>query len=152
MITLQLNNYCLGKGHWLLEMSLSSTSFLTFDFFLSLSILSVQSSLPLQRWQTWCRKPSLTSWSTGLMGGEKHSPFHAFSPLPLQWLWPYVVAFLSRWSCCMLNTDSPVIYTTEMKPPLGWSRTKVLRVSSRAVDSVGLFRFNREKKLPQYCI
>lgn len=56
------------------------TSFLPFDFFFSLSILPVQSSSPLQRWQTWCRKLSLTSWSTGLMGGEKYCPFHASPP------------------------------------------------------------------------
>lgn len=76
------------KNKWLLPINgidcwkypyLLLKSFLTFDFFFSLSFLPVQSSSPLQRWQTWCRKLSLTSWSTGLMGGEICCPFHAFS-------------------------------------------------------------------------
>lgn len=77
------------------------TSLLTFDFSFSLSFLSAQSSSPLRRWQTWCRKLSLTSWSTGLMGGEKCCPFHAFFHVLLAFQW----CFVMKGDPCMFRTD-----------------------------------------------
>lgn len=74
---------------------------LTFDFSFSLSFLSAQSSSPLRRWQTWCRKLYLTSWSTGLMGGEKAVLSMLFFHVLLT-LWWY---FLMKGDGCMFQTD-----------------------------------------------
>lgn len=52
------------------------------------------SSLHRFRWQIWCRRLCLTSWSTGLTGGEHQHLSHAESSC-------CQTALYSRWNCIL---------------------------------------------------
>lgn len=73
--------------------------FLLWTFLSLLLLFFPQSSSSLRRWQTWCRKPCLTSWSTGLMGGEDPGLFHA--PLHI-YQWFYAVPLPNALQCVWL--------------------------------------------------